>query len=187
MSCEDYGEPWNFELGDIERLNNANVEFITGFERMNSARFLPEGKFHAGSFVAYNVARILAPKLTSIELQYVMPALADFQDSLHFSHIAGTYISGCIENSWEGEFELDLSWSDAPIHNLGMCNTRQVTIYGDVGDYLGREMRDGLLRVEGRYGTNIGEGQIGGEIDLVLKERLDQEVIDSFLFGKRLE
>ncbi len=109
--------------------------------------------------------------------------LADFQDIENFPYRAGQFLSALINKGKAREFTIRTSHLDQKLYNLGLLNSKRVTvdgpggewcgygmkrgsliIRGDVGDYCGREMTGGVLCVEGRTNARFGNALWGGTI-----------------------
>ncbi len=79
----------------------------------------------------------------------------------------GLFLSGLINNLAEGEsVELDLSHFLQPLNYLGTnLRSRDLTIKGNAGLFLGRSMRSGTITLsEGNAGACVGRSMAGGEI-----------------------
>jgi hypothetical protein len=61
-------------------------------------------------------------------------------------------------------FELDLNHLEAPLVNLCENNQKDLIIRGDVGEYLGWEMKGGSILLEGQAGEGLGANMGGGSI-----------------------
>jgi formylmethanofuran dehydrogenase subunit C len=91
-------------------------------------------------------------------------ALAEFQDEEDFESKAGLFLSALINNCPESEFVIHTRHLGVKIFYLGLYNTKDITIKGDVGDYLAYSMSGGRITVEGNAGYGAGNTMENGEI-----------------------
>jgi hypothetical protein len=109
--------------------------------------------------------------------------LAEFEYGLDFHFLAGLFLTALANMRGERSFTIHTAHLGSPLHYLGMENTRDLIVLGDVGYNAGNNMQDGSMLIEGnalgslgacmRQGTihvtgdagnDIGYGMTGGEI-----------------------
>jgi formylmethanofuran dehydrogenase subunit C len=91
--------------------------------------------------------------------------MAQFQgESNFFENKAGTFLSALINNGNEGKYMIPTEHFDMEIHWLGLANSKDVTVVGDVGIYSGVFMRSGNIEIRGNVGRGVGSGMKSGNI-----------------------
>src|SRR5208283_5571817 len=75
--------------------------------------------------------------------------LVQFQDEEEFATKTGLFLSALINNSKDAEFVIYTTHFIEPIHYLGHCNTKNITVEGDGGYAIGNEMKSGSITVKG--------------------------------------
>ena len=144
-----------------------------------------------GGFVitdnSYNAASSLVKdiKYFSKDVTAFSLALAELQDAEEFADRAGFFLSALVNNCSDREFTIITQHLVKPLNNFGFENIKNVTIYGDVGNSIGYNMKrgnitvkgnatdlagafmdGGALVVEGDAGDRVGEGMSDGAICL---------------------
>ncbi|MDD5171993.1 MAG: hypothetical protein PHF60_03065 [Candidatus ainarchaeum sp.] len=93
-------------------------------------------------------------------------ALAEFQDAEDFSNKAGLFLSALMNNCKDSDFTIHTCHLAVPLHLLGHHNTKNITIDGDAGYYLGDTMDGGSITVKGNAGSWVGTGMTSGTITI---------------------
>lgn len=112
-------------------------------------------------------------------------ALSEFHDDKEFEFGAGYFLSALVNNCGARDFTIITQHLREPLSQLGSRNIKNVTIYGNVGDGIGYDMKrgnitvkgdakgwagafmkGGTLVVEGNVENLVGEGMTGGIISL---------------------
>ena len=82
--------------------------------------------------------------------------LAAFQGKLGFSYTTGMFLSALINTSPDSDFAINLFQLDTELDNVGFCNTKNVTINGNVGRYAFVKMKRGTVIINGDAGEYLG-------------------------------
>jgi formylmethanofuran dehydrogenase subunit C len=90
--------------------------------------------------------------------------LSEFQGEMHFSLKAGLFLSALINNCKGDDFVVHTTAFAEPVEALGYRNTRNITVEGDVGYYVGEDMGTGTIAVKGNADGNVGWYMRGGSI-----------------------
>lgn len=91
-------------------------------------------------------------------------SLIEFQEDRNFSSKAGHFLSSLINNGADSDYVIHTGHMEAKIDLIGMENTKNITVHGDVGDEVGIHMKRGSILVEGNAGENAGLEMEGGSI-----------------------
>jgi len=91
-------------------------------------------------------------------------ALAGFQDENRCSEKAGHFLSALINNGKDSEYVIHTRHLNRGIDFLGYGNTKNITVEGDVGVFVGENMRCGTITVNGSAGEYAGAKMEGGTI-----------------------
>ncbi|NYZ74440.1 hypothetical protein H0O00_04825 [Candidatus Micrarchaeota archaeon] len=83
-------------------------------------------------------------------------ALVEFQGEKRFSEKAGLFLSALINNSKDTVFVIHTAHFAESINHIGYLNTKNITVEGNAGDYVGGLMTSGTITVEGDAGKKIG-------------------------------
>ena len=90
--------------------------------------------------------------------------LAEFQEQEGFDRFAGYFLSKLINNSPDREFVIHTCHLSIKINNIGLRNTKEITVNGDLGEYVGDEMpEEGVIIVKGNA-RSAGQKLNGGKI-----------------------
>lgn len=90
--------------------------------------------------------------------------LVEFQDEPDFSSKMGLFMSLLVNNCTDTEFVIHTeNLTHLPDH-LGLNNTKNITVIGDVGRFLGMGMQGGAIRVIGNAGRDLGFAMQDGKI-----------------------
>jgi hypothetical protein len=90
--------------------------------------------------------------------------MSELQGGAFFPTSAGFFLSGLINNCNDAEFIIHTKAFAEPIISIGYRNTKNITIDGDAGAYLGDEMVKGTIIVKGNAGDSVGWYMKGGSI-----------------------
>jgi hypothetical protein len=101
---------------------------------------------------------------SSADVEKFVVALVEFQDEDNFRYKAGFFISALINNCKDNDFVINVRHLTKKIGYLGYQNTKNITVSGDVGVQLGRNMECGSITVEGNADIIVGESMKGGSI-----------------------
>ncbi|MFH0860799.1 MAG: hypothetical protein V1921_06325 [Candidatus Altiarchaeota archaeon] len=102
--------------------------------------------------------------VSSSEVQSILDSLEKtFGDDHTYSWFMGLYMTALMRNSSRKKFRLA---AKVPLHFLGyhMEEDKDVTVDGDVGDWVGSNMAAGRITVNGRAGDSLGALMEGGSI-----------------------
>ena len=92
--------------------------------------------------------------------------LKHYEDHINFEILAGGYLSGLANKSFDREFDLNLKPLNKKLKYLGNNNKKILRVYGDVGDNLGYLMTSGAIVVSGDVGKFVGDIMSGGFINI---------------------
>lgn len=103
-----------------------------------------------GELSGYRTAqeRLDGIKFSQNELQEFLFAIKDFEEERNFV-CCGMFISALINAMPILDVDINLSHLDSSIHFIGMCNTKNLTINGNVGCGSGRGMLGGRITING--------------------------------------
>jgi len=107
--------------------------------------------------------RIKTSKYSATDVEEFSIALVEFQNEANFSYKAGFFLSALINNCQEDKFVIHTAHLEH-IDHLGFCNTKNITVDGDVGDFVGRQMKEGTITLIGNAHDFIGSRMEGGVI-----------------------
>jgi len=113
--------------------------------------------------VVYDKCLSLAKRLkcTSKDVSYFAFSMAEHNLHPRFGFCAGLFLSALINASPEKYFTISTHGIGA-IDQLGYRNSKFVSVVGDVGPWVGQEMKGGILRIKGNAGRNAGCWMKGG-------------------------
>ncbi|MFH0860783.1 MAG: hypothetical protein V1921_06245 [Candidatus Altiarchaeota archaeon] len=117
------------------------------------------GKYYEG-YLAETNGMDTNPK----QLQEVLDRLEEnYGQERDYSEKAGSLLTALMQNSHHKLFELK---SELPLSRLGfrLSGRKSVSISGDVGSDVGREMENGFITVNGHSGDELGMEMKGGRI-----------------------
>jgi hypothetical protein len=89
--------------------------------------------------------------------------LEGFQAGKNFPYKAGLFLSALINSSKDTEFVIHTAHL-RPIDYLGYRNTKNITVDGDIGNWVGAEMESGAITVKGCTGKHVGDFMGDGKI-----------------------
>ena len=101
---------------------------------------------------------------TAKDVERFSIALAEFQGEEDFREKAGYFLSALINNCPDSDFVIHTKHLEKKIEYLGLHNTKNITIDGDAGNVLGREMIGGRITVKGSTRDWAGLFMKNGEI-----------------------
>jgi len=90
--------------------------------------------------------------------------IAEFQNEKYFREKAGLFLSALINNCKDSDYVVHTKQLDREIDYLGHENTKSITVGGDVGDFIGYEMKGGSITVNGNAAGWVGALMGGGSI-----------------------
>jgi hypothetical protein len=90
------------------------------------------------------------------------------------SRCAGLFLSALVNNCPESEFVIHAKHLDERVDLLGYRNTKNITIVGDAGNWVGSKMTSGKITVEGNTGFCAGDCMKNGEIVISGNSRHDR-------------
>ena len=93
--------------------------------------------------------------------------LAGFQGGEFFPTKAGLCLSALINNGDEDDYVVHTTAFAEPIISIGYRNTKNITVEGNAGHYVGDEMEAGKIIVNGNVGDDVGWYMKGGSITVV--------------------
>ena len=129
------------------------ISFLSSSSAYNYAKEIKE--------ITYNL-----PELNQEDIQKIIEEIEKSVDTPEKSvYKAGIFISYLINECCpEEEIEIEVGKSYYLLDYLGLYNKKVLTIYGNVGDVLGREMKKGKITVKGNANDWVGEEMKGGKI-----------------------
>ena len=101
---------------------------------------------------------------TSKEVEMFSLALSEFQDVKDFASKAGYFLSALINSSPESDFTVCTGQLDGRINFLGLWNTKNITVEGNTGRFIGHSMICGRIVIEGSTAWMVGHMMETGEI-----------------------
>lgn len=101
-------------------------------------------------------------EISAGDIQQFLIKAQQFEKSKRFSEQLGPYLSVCINKSRDENFVLNLQHLSHRLDHLCMNNIKNVIIYGDAGDYLGRGMAEGKIVLHGNSNNRTGNFMTGG-------------------------
>jgi len=101
---------------------------------------------------------------TAADVEKFTIALAEFQNERDLSVKAGVFLSALINNGKEIDFVIHTGHLTEGINYLGYENTKNILVNGNIGDYVGEQMKGGTIVVNGTAGKYVGDGMKGGAI-----------------------
>ena len=105
-------------------------------------------------------------KYFSKDVALFSACLVELQEIMSFSARAGFFLSALINNCPESDFSLHLGALSTPIRYLGHQNTKNITVFGSVGEYIGESMKGGSITVHGNVEHCAGSSMHGGKITI---------------------
>src|SRR5208283_2248609 len=125
--------------------------------------------FNGGVYERQTYDRILADMkhgYSANDIEDFSIVLGEFQGGTCFSTKAGLYLSALINSSEEENFVVHTTAFAEPIISIGYCNTKNITVIGDAGQYVGDDMEKGTIIVKGNAGDDVGWHMKGGSITI---------------------
>jgi len=90
--------------------------------------------------------------------------LSTLQRDKHFRDYLGIYLSALINLSRENNFLVYTNHLDKLLSFVGWENMKDITIIGDVGCYVGANMKKGSIVVNENTEYSVGSGMNGGRV-----------------------
>jgi len=125
-----------------------------------------DGRLNYGDIIEV-LNKIKIPRYSAKDIETVSLVIAEFQDEVKFSDKAGLLLSALINNCEENVFVIHTAHLTKKINDLGHRNTKDITVAGDAGDYVGDEMKGGMITVMGNSGSKAGYDMRGGAITVM--------------------
>jgi formylmethanofuran dehydrogenase subunit C len=113
-----------------------------------------------------HIASSLHKRYGSKEIEELSLILGRYQGSKKFDPLAGIFLSVLINQSYDKDFVLHTDHLANYPGCIGYCNSKNINVNGNVGGYLGRNMKDGKIIVERNAEDHTGDGMTGGVIDI---------------------
>ncbi len=117
--------------------------------------------------VAKGIIRALRPEYSQNTLTHFCIDILPFEKNEFFNE-TGIFLSAFIklacEKTGEKEYFLDISLFTTLLDFIGMENRADLTLDGNVGNYLGKNMQEGKIVVKGNTEECAGEHVYDGEI-----------------------
>ena len=101
---------------------------------------------------------------SAAEIERFSIALTAFQDEITFPEKAGLFLSVLINNCKNKDCVVHTAHLAVSIDYLGYKNTKNITVEGNAGLYVGNEMKRGTITVKGNAGNLTGNRMRGGTI-----------------------
>jgi hypothetical protein len=137
------------------------------------------------TYYARALKQITGISYSSANVEKFSVALAEFQNEDHFRLAAGLFLSALINNCKDNDFVINTGHFSEGIDALGYKNTKNLTVVGDVGNFLGDSMQCGTITVEGNAGGVVGAWMTGGEIHIDGSYRyLSENIISGKIYHK---
>lgn len=112
------------------------------------------------------VEAIRGIEYTAEDVEKFSVALDDFPDDRCIYENLGYFLSALVNEGSDRDYTIHTRhWAKLP-DILGYKNTKNLTIEGDVGDFLGYLMQEGKILLKGTARDLIGSNMIGGEIHI---------------------
>jgi hypothetical protein len=101
---------------------------------------------------------------TAKDVEKFSIALAEFQGGRYFNERAGYFLSALINNGPESDYVVHTRQLSENIDLLGLKNTKNITLNGNAGQFVGMFMVSGKLIIKGSALWMTGSSLKGGEI-----------------------
>lgn len=139
---------------------------------------------HSDPENVYQIALAAIEKIqyTKRDVEMFSIVLVQFQEESNFDIKAGLFLSALINNCSSDEFVIHTTHLDESLSYLGFQNTKNITIEGDVGRFLGCLMQGGEILVNGNAGYNAAAYMRKGKI--IVKGNCDMGLGSSIMGGR---
>jgi hypothetical protein len=107
---------------------------------------------------------VAGSRYSAADVEKLSLVLAEFQDEGDFSEKAGHFLSALINNGNDADYVIHTAHLAGPLDALGFRNTKNITVYGDVGLSLAGSMTGGSITVKGNADNDVGCYMEGGII-----------------------
>ncbi len=101
---------------------------------------------------------------TSKDIEDFSIVLSEFQGESRFSSKAGLFLSALINKCKEDDFVIHTTHLYESIVFIGYHNTKNITVDGHVGNWIGAEIESGTIMVDGDAHDYVGYHMAGGSI-----------------------
>jgi formylmethanofuran dehydrogenase subunit C len=105
-------------------------------------------------------------KYSSEDIKEFSLLLERHQSSKYFNERSGIFLSSLINESYGKDLVLYTNHLDISIDLIGFSNTKNMTIRGNAGRFLGRGMESGKIIVESNSKDGAGDFMTGGLIEI---------------------
>jgi hypothetical protein len=154
-----------FKDEDEKAVRAPDVVEDQALKQLRAAWQKVEWKESGGGNYSACLEAIKGLKYTSKDVEKFSVACIQLQDESKFFR-AGVFLSALINNCPDRDFVIHTRHLSRIMHHLGYKNTKNITVSGDVGGGLGREMECGTITVEGNAYGGIGDRMEGGSISV---------------------
>jgi formylmethanofuran dehydrogenase subunit C len=110
------------------------------------------------------VALVAETPYTSRDVTKFCLILNKFNEDFDFNIKAGIFLSALVNEGKDNAYVLPLSHTTEPLVFVGESNTKTVTIFGSLDEYLGTRMNSGDITVNGNAADFVGQYMEGGVI-----------------------
>jgi hypothetical protein len=155
----EQGEDRKIEVRKDERLEELARDFERILENKRLGRFGP-GELSELDYQYHWICR-------SENIEKFSLILGRYQDLEHFSFVSGLFLSSLINHSDDNDFVLHTTHLTTYPGYIGYFNTKNITIKGNAGKFLGNKMSSGRLIVEGDADSLAGDKMTGGLIAIM--------------------
>lgn len=104
------------------------------------------------------------PSYSSADVEAFSVMLARYQDEKDFSKKASVFLSALINRGKDTDYVIHTSHFGCEMNYLGIYNTKNITINGDVGRNFGEYMKSGHVVIKGNAGAFTGLHLSGGTV-----------------------
>ena len=141
------------------------LEYIE--EDGGSMNVLPDDEYSADYDVARGIIRTVRPNYSQDTLTHFCIDIIPFETAEFFTK-TGLFLSAFInlahQKTGEENYILDVSLFSVPLDYIGVENKANITIHGNVKDYLGKSMNKGRIVLNGNCESSAGADMYDGEI-----------------------
>lgn len=113
----------------------------------------------------YEELKLDTEHLSSKNIEQFSLVLGKYQQLENF-YISGIYLSNLINYSKDEEFTIHTNHIDYLIEDIGYKNTKNITVNGNAGSFIGRKMQGGIITVNGDTGYYVGYQMQNGIITI---------------------
>ena len=157
-----------YKTEEKQKVRKADVKEDQVLAKLKDAfeRYQYKARWVVGKNPEYKGADVLVKGInyTVRDVERFVIALAEFTEQTEFERRAGFFISALVNNCSDDNFRLPLKYLPNPLHFLGMENTKNIIIEGNVDVSLGIRMDGGSIIVEGDSMDGVGDSMKSGLI-----------------------